>query len=162
MDCMKGFHQNRVKPNSTKLLRIICHMGIYEYPRLPFGIKNAPAHFQRMMDTIFQEEILEGWIWPLGNVKRNPAYDPEVAAEIPTHFMEIDRKKNFRFSEWEAERCTPDSGNTSSEGTETPILGMSSSELQTEFFNEVMKTYAKHNKCSMLLQLLHKNTGAQN
>ncbi|MBW0480487.1 hypothetical protein O181_020202 [Austropuccinia psidii MF-1] len=30
MDCMKGFHQNGVKPNSTKLLRIICHMGIYE------------------------------------------------------------------------------------------------------------------------------------
>ncbi|MBW0507110.1 hypothetical protein O181_046825 [Austropuccinia psidii MF-1] len=35
-------------------------MGIYEYPRMPFGIKNAPAHFQRMMDTIFQDEILEG------------------------------------------------------------------------------------------------------
>ncbi|MBW0509283.1 hypothetical protein O181_048998 [Austropuccinia psidii MF-1] len=60
MNCMKGFHQNEVKPNSMKLLRIICHMGIYEYTRMPFGIKNAPAHFQRMMDTIFQEDILEG------------------------------------------------------------------------------------------------------
>ncbi|MBW0560011.1 hypothetical protein O181_099726 [Austropuccinia psidii MF-1] len=37
-------------------------MGIYEYTRMPFGIKNAPAHFQRMMDTIFQEEILESWM----------------------------------------------------------------------------------------------------
>ncbi|MBW0468036.1 hypothetical protein O181_007751 [Austropuccinia psidii MF-1] len=45
-----------------KLLRIICHMGIYEYTRMPFGIKNAPAHFQRIMDTIFQEEIFEGWM----------------------------------------------------------------------------------------------------
>ncbi|MBW0554725.1 hypothetical protein O181_094440, partial [Austropuccinia psidii MF-1] len=62
MDCMKGFHQNGFKPSSMKLLRIICHMGIYEYTRMPFGIKNAPAHFQRMMDTIFQEEILEGWM----------------------------------------------------------------------------------------------------
>ncbi|MBW0482926.1 hypothetical protein O181_022641 [Austropuccinia psidii MF-1] len=60
MDCIKGFHQNGVKPNSMKLLRIICHMGIYEYNRIPFGINNAPAHLQRMMDTIFQEEILEG------------------------------------------------------------------------------------------------------
>ncbi|MBW0581808.1 hypothetical protein O181_121523, partial [Austropuccinia psidii MF-1] len=57
MDCMKGFHQNGVKPNSMKLLRIICHMGINEYTRMPFGIKNAPAHCQRMMDTIF-----EGWM----------------------------------------------------------------------------------------------------
>ncbi|MBW0485198.1 hypothetical protein O181_024913 [Austropuccinia psidii MF-1] len=62
MDCMKGFHKNGVKPNSMKLLRIICHMGIYEYARIPFGIKNEPAHFQSMMDTIFQEEILEGWM----------------------------------------------------------------------------------------------------
>ncbi|MBW0466014.1 hypothetical protein O181_005729 [Austropuccinia psidii MF-1] len=60
LDCMKGFHQNGVKPKSMKLLRKICHMGIYEYTRMPFGIKNAPAYFQRMMDTIFQEEILEG------------------------------------------------------------------------------------------------------
>ncbi|MBW0472792.1 hypothetical protein O181_012507 [Austropuccinia psidii MF-1] len=62
MDCMKGFHHNGVKPNSMKLLIIICHMGIYEYTRMSFATKNAPAHFQRMMDTIFQEEILEGWM----------------------------------------------------------------------------------------------------
>ncbi|MBW0540264.1 hypothetical protein O181_079979, partial [Austropuccinia psidii MF-1] len=62
VDFMKGFHQNGVKPNSMKLLRIIYHTGIYEYTRMPFRIKNAPANFQRMMDTIFQEEILEGWM----------------------------------------------------------------------------------------------------
>ncbi|MBW0521960.1 hypothetical protein O181_061675 [Austropuccinia psidii MF-1] len=60
MDCMKRFHQNGVKPNSMKVLRIICNLGIYEYITMPFGLKNAPDHFKRMMDTIFQEEILEG------------------------------------------------------------------------------------------------------
>ncbi|MBW0509838.1 hypothetical protein O181_049553 [Austropuccinia psidii MF-1] len=346
MDCMKGFHQNGFKPNSMKLFRIICHMGIYEYTRMPFGIKNAPDHFQRMMDTIFQEEILEGWMgvyiddiiiysetwedhvqyidrvlskctpiilkislkkcnfgqqelldlvhkfsclslaigqnkvaavlqnpvprnikemqsflgfasnayerikyelanapvlilpefelpfklyidaacsqglgaalhqrhivdgepregvmcyisgqlkdsevrygatqteflclvwalektllllettnrhmlrwqiaiqeyrgniniiykegkshtnadglsrWPLDNVKSYPAYDPELEAKTPIHFMEIDQKKNFIFSEWAPESGTPDTGNTNSEGTETPILVISSS-----------------------------------
>ncbi|MBW0534113.1 hypothetical protein O181_073828 [Austropuccinia psidii MF-1] len=62
MDFMKGFHQNGVKPNSKKFLRIICRMATYEYTRMPFGIKNAPAHFRRMMDAIFKEEILEGWM----------------------------------------------------------------------------------------------------
>ncbi|MBW0551061.1 hypothetical protein O181_090776 [Austropuccinia psidii MF-1] len=62
LDCFKGFDQNGVKPNSMKLLRIICYKGIYECTRMPFGIKNSSAHFQRMMDTRFQEEILEGWI----------------------------------------------------------------------------------------------------
>ncbi|MBW0464243.1 hypothetical protein O181_003958 [Austropuccinia psidii MF-1] len=37
-------------------------MGIYEYTSMPFGIKYAPAHFQRMMDKIFQEDILECWM----------------------------------------------------------------------------------------------------
>ncbi|MBW0475652.1 hypothetical protein O181_015367 [Austropuccinia psidii MF-1] len=62
MDFMKGFHQNGFKPNYMNLLKIICYMGIYEYTRMPFGIKNAPDHSQRMMDTIFQEEILQGWM----------------------------------------------------------------------------------------------------
>ncbi|MBW0586523.1 hypothetical protein O181_126238 [Austropuccinia psidii MF-1] len=92
--------------------------------------------------------------WPLDNVKSNPAYEPEVAAKIPIHFMEIDRKENFRFYEWAPEGGTPHSGNPDSEGTETPILGISSSELHTEFFNAVMKTYAKHKHSGILLQLL--------
>ncbi|MBW0483670.1 hypothetical protein O181_023385 [Austropuccinia psidii MF-1] len=407
MDRMKGFHQNRVKTNSMKLGRIIFHMGIYEYTRMPFGIKNAPSHFQRIMDNIFQEEILEGWMvvyiddiiiysdtwedhvkyidrvlskctpinlkislkkcnfgqqelpalghkvsslsmeiekrklapvlyyrnhvknvanitsslfrlcskdlvfeiareridayerikheltnapvlilpefelpfklyidaacsqglgaalhqrqivdgepregvicyifrqlkdsearygatqteclflvwalkklyyyfegavfavytdstalksllnmkttnihmlrwqiaiqeyrgnmtiiykegkshtnsdflsrWPQDNVKSNTSYDPEVAAKIPIHFMEIDRKRNFRFSEWAPGVGTPDSEKTNSEGTETPILRIRSLELHNECFNAVMKTYAKHKKCGILFQLL--------
>ncbi|MBW0480986.1 hypothetical protein O181_020701 [Austropuccinia psidii MF-1] len=62
MDSTKGLHQNGVKTNSIKLLIIICHMSIYDYTRIPFGIKNAPAHIQRMINTIFQEEILDCWI----------------------------------------------------------------------------------------------------
>ncbi|MBW0592259.1 hypothetical protein O181_131974 [Austropuccinia psidii MF-1] len=58
--------------------------------------------------------------------------------------MGIDRKKNFRFSEWAPESGTLESGSTDTEGTETPLLGISSSELHNEFLNEVMKTYAKH------------------
>ncbi|MBW0493536.1 hypothetical protein O181_033251 [Austropuccinia psidii MF-1] len=68
--------------------------------------------------------------------------------------MEIDRKKNFRFSEWAPESGTPDSGNTSSEGTETPILGIGSSEMHREFLNEAINTYSKNQQCGILLQHL--------
>ncbi|MBW0555974.1 hypothetical protein O181_095689 [Austropuccinia psidii MF-1] len=71
--------------------------------------------------------------WPLDNVKSNPAYDPAVTAKTPIHFMEIDRKKNVRFSELESESGTLDSGNTYSEWTEISILGISSSELHNQF-----------------------------
>ncbi|MBW0502170.1 hypothetical protein O181_041885 [Austropuccinia psidii MF-1] len=63
------------------------------------------------------------------------------------------RKKNFRFSERAPESGTLDSGNTESEGEETPILGKSSSELHNEFFSAVLKSYAKLKQCGILLQL---------
>ncbi|MBW0553408.1 hypothetical protein O181_093123 [Austropuccinia psidii MF-1] len=45
MDALKGFHQNVVTPRAMKYLRIIDPCGVYEYLRMPFGIKNAPSHF---------------------------------------------------------------------------------------------------------------------
>ncbi|MBW0535899.1 hypothetical protein O181_075614 [Austropuccinia psidii MF-1] len=92
--------------------------------------------------------------WPLDNVKSNPAYSLEVEAKIPIHFMEIDWRKNFKFSEWAPESGTIDSENTDSEGTETPILGIRLSDRNNEFFNAVIKAYAKHKQCGMLFQLL--------
>ncbi|MBW0472864.1 hypothetical protein O181_012579 [Austropuccinia psidii MF-1] len=62
MDSLKGFHQNVVTPSARKYLRIIVHCGLYEYLRLPFGIKNAPSHFQRMINEIFPEELLKVWL----------------------------------------------------------------------------------------------------
>ncbi|MBW0563125.1 hypothetical protein O181_102840 [Austropuccinia psidii MF-1] len=53
--------------------------------------------------------------WPMDNIKSNAAYDHEVAAKIPIHFMGIDSRKNFRFSEWEPKGGTPDSGDTDCE-----------------------------------------------
>ncbi|MBW0544071.1 hypothetical protein O181_083786 [Austropuccinia psidii MF-1] len=62
MDALKGFHKNVLTDNAKKLLRIIFHYGIYECLRMPFGIKNAPSPYQRMMKTIFPEELSEGWL----------------------------------------------------------------------------------------------------
>ncbi|MBW0513313.1 hypothetical protein O181_053028 [Austropuccinia psidii MF-1] len=68
--------------------------------------------------------------------------------------MEIDRTKSLRFSEWEPESGTSESEKTHSEGTETVILGIRSSELHNKLFNAVMKTYARHKQCGILLQIL--------
>ncbi|MBW0497481.1 hypothetical protein O181_037196 [Austropuccinia psidii MF-1] len=62
MDVLKGFHQNFFTKNAKKLLKIIVHFRIHEYLRMPFGIKNAPSHYQIMMNTIFPEELSEGWL----------------------------------------------------------------------------------------------------
>ncbi|MBW0488612.1 hypothetical protein O181_028327 [Austropuccinia psidii MF-1] len=62
MDALKGFNQNILMPKTNKLLRIITHFGINEYLRMPIGIKNAPSHYQRLMNTIFPTELSEEWL----------------------------------------------------------------------------------------------------
>ncbi|MBW0516806.1 hypothetical protein O181_056521 [Austropuccinia psidii MF-1] len=62
MDALKGFHQDVLTTHARKFLRIIAHCGIYKYLRMPFGIKNAPSHYQIMMNTIFPHELSEGWL----------------------------------------------------------------------------------------------------
>ncbi|MBW0511202.1 hypothetical protein O181_050917 [Austropuccinia psidii MF-1] len=73
--------------------------------------------------------MLMASVEPLDNVKRNLAYDPELSSKIPIDLMEIDRRKNFRFSKWEPGIVTQDTKQGGPEGTETAILGISSSEL---------------------------------
>ncbi|MBW0565317.1 hypothetical protein O181_105032 [Austropuccinia psidii MF-1] len=62
MDDLKGFNQNIFTENAKRLLKIIVYCGIFEYLRIPFGIKNAPYNYQIMMNTIFPKEFSEGWL----------------------------------------------------------------------------------------------------
>ncbi|MBW0483484.1 hypothetical protein O181_023199 [Austropuccinia psidii MF-1] len=62
MDALKDFHHNFLAPQTKELLRSITHCGIYEYLRMPFFIKNAPSHHERMINTICPRELSEGWI----------------------------------------------------------------------------------------------------
>ncbi|MBW0560048.1 hypothetical protein O181_099763 [Austropuccinia psidii MF-1] len=62
MDALKGFHQNVLTENAKTLLKVIVHCGIFDYLRIPFGIKNAHSHYQRMMNNIFPKELSEQWL----------------------------------------------------------------------------------------------------
>ncbi|MBW0516901.1 hypothetical protein O181_056616 [Austropuccinia psidii MF-1] len=62
MDALKDLHKNILTPHASTLLRIIAHCGIYEGLRMPFGIKNAPSHYQGMMNNNFPHELSEGWL----------------------------------------------------------------------------------------------------
>jgi len=54
-DLKSGFHQVCMEKESIPWTAFITPSGLYEWLVMPFGLKNAPAVFQRKMDNIFNE-----------------------------------------------------------------------------------------------------------
>lgn len=53
-DLSWGFWQIKLHPDSTKYTAFSTPDGHFEFLRMPFGLKNGPPTFQRMMDTAFR------------------------------------------------------------------------------------------------------------
>ena len=54
-DLPSGFHQVFMNPRDANKTTFICHRGTFRFPKMPFGLCNAPATFQRLMDTVLTE-----------------------------------------------------------------------------------------------------------
>lgn len=51
-DLASGFHQIPMDPNHSCKTAFSTPHGHFEYKRMPFGLKNAPSTFQRLMDQV--------------------------------------------------------------------------------------------------------------
>ncbi|KAE8263181.1 hypothetical protein A4X09_0g7295 [Tilletia walkeri] len=52
LDAIRGYHQLPVAEKDRWKTSFVCHRGLFQYKTVPFGLKNAPAVFQRLMDRV--------------------------------------------------------------------------------------------------------------
>jgi hypothetical protein len=68
-----GYWQFALTSSATEITAFICHLGLFEFLRMPFGLCNAGATFQRAM-----EDVLRGLVFAM-------AYVDDVLVHSKTH-----------------------------------------------------------------------------
>ncbi len=64
LDLTKGFYQVKLKPCDQEKTAFLSPFGKFQFTRMPFGLRNAPATFQRLVERVLQgtEEIVSIYI----------------------------------------------------------------------------------------------------
>ncbi|GKB84307.1 reverse transcriptase domain-containing protein [Tanacetum coccineum] len=57
LDAYKGYHQIPIAKKDEEKIAFFTREGVFCYKRLPFGLKNAGATYQRLIDRVFGHQM---------------------------------------------------------------------------------------------------------
>jgi hypothetical protein len=53
IDFRSGYHHIKIRPEDIPKMTFLTRYGLYEYLIMSFGLRNAPAYFMYMMNSVF-------------------------------------------------------------------------------------------------------------
>ncbi|GKB22371.1 reverse transcriptase domain-containing protein, partial [Tanacetum coccineum] len=97
LDAYKGYHQIKMAKEDEEKTAFITSQGIYYYSKMPFGLRNTGATYQRLVDKAFHKQVgrnLEVYVDDLVIKHRTEGEIIRVIEETFKKLREINMKLN--------------------------------------------------------------------
>ncbi|GJZ88790.1 reverse transcriptase domain-containing protein [Tanacetum coccineum] len=102
LDAYKGYHQIKMAKEDEEKTAFITSQGIFCYSKMPFGLKNVGATYQRLVDKAFQKQIgrnLEAYV---DDLVIKSCTEQEIIRDVEETFRTL-RKINMKLN---PKKCT--------------------------------------------------------
>ncbi|GKA70690.1 reverse transcriptase domain-containing protein [Tanacetum coccineum] len=97
LDAYKGYHQIQMTKKDEEKTAFHTDEGVFCYTKMPFGLKNSRATYQRLVDTIFEGQIgrnLEAYV---DDVVIKSKIEPEMIKDIEETLLTF-KKVNMKLN----------------------------------------------------------------
>ena len=61
LDLASGYWQVPVNPQHIPKTAFVTHLGLFDFLRMPYGLKTAPQTFQRILNTVYSDFLYQ-WL----------------------------------------------------------------------------------------------------
>jgi hypothetical protein len=89
MDLQSAFHQVEVAEEDKAKTGFTTPLGLYEFNRMAFGLCNAPATYQRIMQQVFQQEVFQVMLVYLDDIVAYSRTEEEMIARLEVIFRKL-------------------------------------------------------------------------
>ena len=88
-DLVSGYWQIPIRPSDQHKTAFCTHLGLYEFLRLPFGLKTAPNTFQRILNTVFADYLNKWLVVYVDDIIQWSMTDEEALAHYSLLFQRL-------------------------------------------------------------------------
>ena len=105
LDLKSGYWQVQLEEDSKEKTAFACHRGLFQFNVMPFGLSNAPAVFQELMNIVLQgcEEFAMAYLDDVLIFSKNPEehlrHIETIFERIRQHGLKLKLKKCAFFKE---------------------------------------------------------------
>ncbi|GJT33746.1 reverse transcriptase domain-containing protein [Tanacetum coccineum] len=102
LDAYKGYHQIKMAKEDEEKIAFIMNQGIFCYTKMPFGLRNAEATYQHLVDNAFHKQIGRNLKVYVDDLVIKSRTEDEIVRDIEETFQTL-REINMKLN---PKKCT--------------------------------------------------------